>query len=247
MQKQLPAIVLSLLLPTGLAYGDVLGVTLSAEHWWTGVSGSAGDHQFSQPLGFDDDQGNAWMLAFEHPLPLLPNVAVRQQYLSYLGVSRLAGTLRLNNQPFSAGTDITQQLQLDYTDGVFYYEVLDNPLLQLDLGLAVRQVELDLAVQQPQAAARSLSSTLPMLYLHGTTYLWGTDSYLFLQGGYADFHDQRWSDIRVGVGYELFDVTAMSLAVKLGWQQQDIKLLDKDQLDADLQLDGVFVALEVDF
>ena len=64
---------------------DVIGLTAGAELWQGDLDGRAGNTAASQSLNFNDDHRKAFYVAFEHPLPLLPNVAVRQQWSKHDG------------------------------------------------------------------------------------------------------------------------------------------------------------------
>ncbi|RVU33194.1 TIGR04219 family outer membrane beta-barrel protein [Rheinheimera riviphila] len=245
------AVVLTLgcvvLLLNNNARADLLGLTLSGDYAKLSPSGQGGDHLFSQPLQFSDDGWQSWSVAFEHPLPLVPNVALRRQTARWSGTTLLQGNFRLDAQHFASQSHIQNALDLQSTDVSFYYEVLDNSLLALDLGVSAMQYDAELAVTEPVSRTRTASGFLPLLYSHLTINVWGTDTALFWQGQYTDYRDQQWAQTKVGLSYQMLDLTAMTLAIKFGWQQQSVALIDKDQLDIDMQMKGPFLALEADF
>lgn len=236
-----------LLLGNQHVQADLLGVTLSVDFAKLSATGRGGDHQWSQPLQFADDHWQNWSVAVEHPLPLVPNIMLRRQTASWSGQTQLVGNLQLDQQQFARQSSISNALDFKSTDISFYYEVLDNSLLALDLGATALVYDADLAVRAPASKGRSASGVLPLLYGNLTVYVWGTDTALFLQGNYTDYRQQLWSQTKVGIAYELLDLTALTLAVKMGWQQQSVTLTDKDQIDLDVQFKGPFLALEADF
>jgi len=229
------------------AQADMLGVTLYGDISQLQLRGQGGDHLLGQPLQSADDLWRSWSIAVEHPMPLLPNVALRHQTGNWIGQTQLAGNFQLDGQYFADQTKIDHRFDLTTTDVSFYYEVLDNSLFALDLGATALQYDLGLSVTQPDTSHRNASGFLPLLYSHLTVQLWGLDTSLFWQGFYTDYRDQRWSQTKIGLGYEFVDLTAVTLAVKVGWQHQSVKLINKDQLDADFLMKGAFLALEVDF
>jgi outer membrane protein len=226
---------------------DMLGVTLNADYSKLSLSGRGGDHQFSQPLQFSDDGWQSGSIAFEHPLPLLPNIALRRQAASWAGNTQLAGNLQLDEYLFASQSTIDNSLDLKSTDLSFYYEVLDNSLLALDLGVTAMVYDVELAVTEPASRMRTASGFLPLVYGNLTVQVWGTDTALFWQGHYTDYRDQQWAQTKVGMSYQVLDLTALTFAVKFGWQHQSVKLTDTDQLDLDFQMKGPFLALEADF
>lgn len=226
---------------------DLLGVTLNTDIAKLSATGSGGDHQRSQSLRFADDRWQNWSVALEHPLPLVPNLMLRRQTANWSGRTVLAGNLQLGEQLFVTQSNIGNHLDFKSTDVGFYYEVLDNSLLALDLGTTVMNYDAKLAVTTAAGRSRTASGVLPLLYGNLTVHMWGTDTSLFLQGNYTDYRQQFWSQSKVGIAHEILDLTALTVAVKFGWQQQSVKLTDKDQLDLDVQFKGPFLALEADF
>lgn len=226
---------------------DLLGVTFNADFAKLSLAGRGGDHQWSQPLQFSDNNWQNWSVAFEHPVPLVPNMMLRRQTASWNGTTQLEGNLQLATQLFARQSQVDNMLDLKSTDVSFYYEVLDNNLLALDIGMTAMDYDAQVAVFEPISTSRSASGLLPLLYNNLTVYVWGTDTALFWQGNYTDFRRQHWSQTKVGLSREFVDLKALTVALKIGWQQQSVKLTDKDQLDADFQIKGPFLALEADF
>ena len=136
---------------------DLLGVTFSGDVAQLEVSGRAGDNLASQSLQFSDDRWQSWSIAFEHPLPLVPNVLLRRQNGNWTGQTQLRGDLQLDGQIFTSQSTITNALDLQTTDLSFYYEVLDNSLLSLDLGVSVMRFETMMSATQVRNTQRPAS------------------------------------------------------------------------------------------
>ena len=196
---------------------------------------------------FADDGWRSWSAAFEHPLPLLPNIVLRRQVANWSGSTVLGADLQLDQYLYRRQTTISNAFDVQSTDLSFYYEVLDSSVLDLDLGVTAMVYDAELAITDPVIRRRTASGFLPLLYGHLTVQVWGTDTALFWQGHYSDYRDQQWQQAKVGIAYQLLDLTALSVAVKFGWQHQAVKLIDQDQLDMDFRMDGPFLALEADF
>ncbi len=230
------------------AYADVIGVTAGVELWQADPTLSLGDSGFSQPLTLSDKTANAFYVAFEHPMPLLPNIALRRQAIDLEGNGVLAGALQLGGQNFSQGTAVNSQIKLSYNDANLYYELLDNDLISLDLGVTARFSKANAVVASATLTANSeLSVPLPMLYWNANVGIPATSLSLFYTGNYINYSDNKFYDARLGLSYELLDATAVSLALKLGVQKFDFVALEQDGQDADFSADGAFLAVEVDF
>ncbi len=236
-----------LLLSQARVQADVLGLTVNADFAKLSLSGRGGDHQFSQPLKFSDDSWQSWSIAFEHPLPLLPNIAFRRQAGSWLGSTELGGNLQLADHSFARQSVISQTHDFKATDISLYYEVLENSLLALDVGISAMWFDAELAVTQSGRWPRTASGFLPLLYINLTTQVWGTDTSLFWQGQYTDYRQQQWSKTNLGMAYQFVDLKALSLVLKFGYQQQSLMFTNQDHLDMDFKMRGPFLALEADF
>jgi outer membrane protein len=227
---------------------DVLGVTAGAEMWQADPTITAGDTGFAQSLNAEDENATGFYLAFEHPIPVLPNLALRQHSVDFNGNTTLAAELRLDGVSFPKDTVLNNQLSLDYTDATLYYELLDNDLLSLDLGLSARFIKADAMVTAATSSATNeLSVPLPMLYWNANVGIPGTAATVFFTGNYVNYSDNSFYDARAGLAYDLIDAEVISLAVKLGVQKLDLDVQDQDDIDAKLAIDGAFLALEVDF
>lgn len=230
------------------ANADVTGVTAGVEMWQADPSITAGDTGYAQSLTAADENASAWYIAFEHPIPLLPNLALRRQSLDFSGSTTLAAELRLDGVVFPKNTVLDNQLKLAYTDASLYYELLDNDLVSLDLGLTARFVKGDAnASTANSSASTDFSVPLPMIYWNANLGIPATSASLFFTGNYVNYSDNAFYDARAGLAYEVIDATAMSLAVKLGVQKLDLDVQDQDDLDAKVAIDGAFLAVEIDF
>ncbi len=233
-----------LLFPYGAVQADIIGLTAGAEYWQGSAEGRAGNTGVSQGLNFADDSRRALYAAFEHPLPLLPNIAVRQQWSEHDGSTVLAGNSVLAGTTFLANSTIRNQLTVDYTDATLYYELLDNPVLSLDLGVTARWLRTETTWN---TTSRKVTTPVPMLHAKGHVNILGTQTSLFFDGNYGDYSDNTVYDARVGLAYQFVDLPAFNLFLKLGLQRLDLDLNNEDGMDLHSTQDGVFAAFELDF
>lgn len=227
---------------------DVAGVTAGVEMWQADPTLTLGDTGFAQALNAGDENATAFYIAFEHPIPVLPNLAVRRQSIDFSGTTTLTADLKLDGVTFPKNTVLNNELKMAYTDATLYYELLDNDLLSVDLGVTARFVKADaLASAASSSATNSLSVPLPMLYWNASFGVPGTAASLFFTGNYVNYSDNSFYDARAGLAYDLIDAEVVSLALKLGVQKLDLDAQDQDDIDAKVAVDGAFLALEVDF
>ena len=142
------------------AFADFIGVHGSISGWQSTFSGKiAGTKKLAErerygwgvpsfdERGFDEEQQLFGYIAFEHPVPLLPNVRLgfskiedSGTSLDYIDTRRLDRGIINGEQIYTVlAQNVYTELNIDALDLTLYYEVLDN-WVNLDLGLTVRQM-----------------------------------------------------------------------------------------------------------
>jgi hypothetical protein len=69
----------------GQAHADMLGARLGLDYWQARPLVTAGDPGLAGRFSLADTNELAWTARFEHPVPLLPNVAARHQQSTLSG------------------------------------------------------------------------------------------------------------------------------------------------------------------
>ncbi len=151
---------------------DVLGLSASLAYWKPDNSGhiqSGGDKiDVESDLGLGEKESVIFNAAFEHFIPLIPNVRVQ-----YFDMDQVAyGSV--DSVDFDGETfDGRVQTSLDLTnyDFTLYYQVLDN-WVNLDVGLTVKAFDGVLILREQDAdssgnyssSKTDIDNILPMLY-----------------------------------------------------------------------------------
>jgi outer membrane protein len=249
MKKSVVALVsvVSFLAPAVMA-DTVGGIYLGADLHFADSKGSFGQTGNQQSFSFDDKNQTSFYIKFEHPLPLLPNIKLQRNSLDSDGSTVLNRTFVFDSQIFAVGTTVAQKVDLSNIDATFYYEILDNDLVSLDLGVTAKYIDGDISVSnQGQNALQDLSAVIPMGYAYGSFGLLGTGTKLFAEVNYVSYDGSSLSDMQLGLAYELIDTLAVDLDLKAGIKKTKMELDDIDQVDADLSFNGAFISAELHF
>lgn len=224
------------------AAADVLGFRLGAYKWQADLEGTvrAGSERVSiqRDLGFDDDNFTVIYAAFEHPLPLLPNVAVARTDLDTSATARPGKAFDFDGQLFTPFDRINTNLDLSHTDVTLYYELLDN-WVSLDAGLTIRRFDEGVSLAATgRNASLDLDETLPMLYLAARVDLPFSGLYAGVEANAVRYSDNELFDYRAHLGY----VTHFGLGLELGLRSFDLTYDDGDD-EADVTIEGAYGSL----
>jgi len=235
----LAALTTPLVYSTTAQADTIFGIYAGAGSWETDYSGEAGDPALStDDLGMDKNNNSYFYVAIEHPVPVLPNIKLQQTNLTSRQTATITDTFSVGDVEF-ADTDVTTDFDLSHTDATLYYEILDN-WLNADVGLTVRKYSGYLkAKSETENEKVDLDATLPMLYAKFQFDLPFSGFSAGVEGNYVSYSDNTLADYSAKISY-MFD-SALDLGVELGYRQSTMTL-DEDDVTADIELSGPYVA-----
>jgi outer membrane protein len=230
----------SLVMASQVSADTVFGIYAGAGSWQSEYSGDVGQTSASlNDLGVDDNNNSFYYIAVEHPIPLIPNIKLQQNDISSRQTGTLSNDFNLNNQSFPAGTAVTTDFDLSYTDAVLYYEILDN-WLNLDVGVTVRKYSGELIAQSLNASdSVDVDVTLPLGYARFQFDLPLTGFSAGLEANLIRYQDNSISDYSAKISY-MFD-SALDLGVEVGYKTTSIQI-DEDDVNTDIRLKGPYAA-----
>ncbi|WP_025565350.1 TIGR04219 family outer membrane beta-barrel protein [Psychromonas sp. SP041] len=166
-------------------------------------------------LGNDSDRSNniSGYVAFEHFIPLVPNVKIKYNDLT--------------NHHFDEDNSST-------TNGILYYEILDNGLVEIDLGAVYTD-----------AQGYNESASIVQAYGAAKVHVPGVSMHAFAEviGGSVTSDDALSGEI--GLAYTFNpDSSLLNVAVRAGYRVQE---LDLDHTPNKQEIDGLFAGVEVHF
>lgn len=249
MKKIAVAIIAPTLMFAGTAQADtILGVYAGGQIWDTTNSGSFGSGSGSQEFAFTDEKQQSFYVALEHPIPLLPNIKVRENELVTQGAVTLNQDFTYNGQGYTANTTLDSTVDLSHTDFTLYYEIFDNDLLSIDLGVTAKKVDGLLAVRDAQTE-NSLQSDgwIPTGYAQVRVGIPATDLTIYGLANAISVDDSSIRDMEAGIEYRLVENLAIDLNLQLGYRDITIELDDLDDIYSDLQFKGPYLGLEIHF
>ncbi len=243
----------SLLAVSGMATADVLGVYAGVQRWDYDVDGSINSGisniDVNNDLGLGSDDNITKYVAFEHPVPFLPNVAIYQTDLRGVSNGTAGQTFDFNGITVNPNDSTQLVYNLDHDEYILYYEILDN-WVNLDLGVSAKKfdggvtVGARLGTNNGANSFVDISGTVPMLYGKAQFELPLSELSAGAQISLGQFQDDTLSDTKLYIAYGGEDT---SFGLELGYRIFELEFDDFDALSSDLTIDGFYAGLRFHF
>jgi outer membrane protein len=229
----------------------LLGAYVGAQAWNMGVDGGFSNQESSlTDFSFDDKTNSSFYVALEHPIPLIPNIKVSRTALDSSGVTTLTAEFEFDGTLYSENTNLNTVFDMTATDFILYYEILDNDLLTIDLGINGKYLDGIISVAEVSGnrmAAQDFSGVIPMGYAKVQVGLPFTGLGLHAEGSFLAIEDSTVSDFQAAITYSFVESMALDMTLQAGYRSLTVELDDLDDLYSNLEFTGVFVGLEFDF
>ncbi|MBW8182647.1 TIGR04219 family outer membrane beta-barrel protein [Shewanella nanhaiensis] len=233
---------------TSAQASTLVGFKVGGDYWQADTSGTfAESGQPQQDFDYSSSsQGSIWV-AVEHPIPLVPNVKIRENRLDDNGSATVDG-FEFGGTTFDGA--VSTSTNLSNTDFVLYYELLDNDLVALDLGAAYKKMHGSLRVNHTEtqgrvSAEKDLDSGIVMAYADAQVGVPGLGLYGFAEV-MLGVDETSVYDYSVGLGWQ-FDGVALDTKVRLGYRDFSFDVNDFDGVSTNSQFKGYFAGVELVF
>lgn len=239
------ALTASLWLAIGTAEAEFIGLNISGNHLTPGLQNGYSNSEFNSfdlvdDLEVEDASQSSMVLILEHPIKVLPNIRYRGYELDSSSRQTLDSDIRLNGQTFSSGNEVTSTYDLSQNDIVLYYQIPGNRL-NLNLGVDLKSFDGEVSLYGDSSTSVEVDETIPLIYLSARYDLSNSGFYVGadINANFIDLGLSRSSaqDSTIMLGYD----SGSGLGVEGGFKSFSLELDDIDNLDSDLEYDGVFL------
>ncbi|MGJ8691604.1 MAG: TIGR04219 family outer membrane beta-barrel protein [Thalassotalea sp.] len=248
MKKTIIAAGLTALMATSAQADTLLGLYVGGSIWNAEASGSFGQQGSSEStFNLEDEKNSNFYAALEHPIPLIPNLKLSSTDLTTKG----NGTVDFSFGGADFNGDVNTDIDLSYVDYTLYYEIFDNDLLSIDVGITGRNFDGEIMVSDSSDPSNNgsldVSGVVPMVYLSTVVGLPFTGFNVFAEGNLLSFDDHTLYDYQAGISYEVLDNIAVDFNINLGYRATKLELSDLDDLNTNLDFKGLFLGAELHF
>jgi outer membrane protein len=187
----------------------------------------------------DNDVVASYYLAFEHPIPFLPNAKVR-----YIDFDQTDET------PLT-GININSKSKVELLDVIGYYEVLDN-VVSVDVGAGAKRVNTnyDAVVSNGNAFSKvtnDYEETIPALYASVGGKLPFTGFSAKAEAFVGKGSDASFNDYNAEIKYNFIENFAIDLGAKVGLRAMKVSIDDDTGSENEIKVIGPYLGLEAHF
>ena len=235
----------ALILLPSTSSADFVGIFAGGGVWNSDFSGDVvTDVDVEDELGISSDSANYLYVAFEHPVPLIPNIRIARTSVQDSGMGTISADFVFEGTTFPVNENVTADLDLTYTDFTLYYEIWDTGF-DFDLGLTARKFSGEMQINQVK---EGIDEYLPMVYVVGRVGLPFSGLFLGADVNAISYSGSTLADYSVKIGWETSSFIFPEFGVEAGYRKFS---LDVDENDAGVAVDvgvgGVFVNLVAHF
>ncbi len=247
LKSKLSLLTLAICLQAPVSVADTIGVYAGAGRWNLDYSGTISQGVDSidlvADLGLNEESQNTYYVAFEHPIPGLPNLKVQRQDANQVSTSTLTRTFSYGGSTFSLNDTINTNLDLGHTDLIFYYEILDN-WVSLDLGINVKYFDGNINLStSTDSVSDQLDDYVPMLYGRAKFEIPATNFALDFEASVLTTGSDSLTDLKAAVAYE----TDIGLGAELGFKRINLEVNDLSNIAANVTFEGYYFDVSFHF
>lgn len=211
------------------SHADVIGAKADLSYW--NFNGYSQNSSVKHDL---DRQGTAQLsVAFEHPVPLLPNAKIK--YVNLDSNSE-------QSTPLNAS-----EIELKNIDYILYYELLDT-VVHADVGAGLSN--LDGTVKHLNSGAfteYNLDEYAPLLYATAGVKLPFTGLSAKAEAVYSHGSDSKKTDVQAELQYDFIDNLLVDVGAKIGYRMMQVDFEQDQRPDLQLEFKGPYIGLDVHF
>lgn len=249
MKKLLATAAVAAVLPQAASALPLVDIYAGGYYWDQTVSGDVvnGAADLEDDLNLDAGGQNVFYAAFEHPVPVIPNIKIKQTSMSADGSGSVSQQFDFNGEQVTASEALQSELDLSHTDYTLYWS-LPLPIVTFDFGLTARQFDGSMEVQGTLTnAAADFDFVVPMGYVKAGIDIPMTGVSLGGDINTISYGDTSVVDMDLNVTYVLPLIPLLDVGITAGYRTFDLTLDEADfgDLSAEMQIDGPYLGLSL--
>lgn len=249
MKKILTAAALAATLPQAASALPLVDLYAGSYYWDQTVSGDVvnGSADLEDDLNLDAGGQNVSYVAFEHFVPVIPNVKIKSTSMSSDGSGSVSAPFDIAGSTVTASETVKSELDLSHTDYTFYWS-LPLPIVTFDFGLTARQFDGSMTVVGSSTnASADFDFVVPMGYLNAGVDIPLTGLSLAANINTIAYGDTSITDFDANMTYVLPMIPLLDVGISAGYRSFDLELDEADfgDLSAKTTVAGPYLGLSL--
>ena len=251
MKKILSAAVLAATLPQAASALPLVDFYAGGYYWDQTITGdlSNGQADLEDDLNLDAGGQNVLYVAFEHPIPVVPNIKIKSTDMSSDGTGT---NVNLTVGGNTVSGTVESELDLTHVDYTMYWS-LPIPVVTIDFGLTLRQFDgsVTALATVPDAGSsdvyEDLDFIVPMGYLKAGVDIPLTGLSLGGDINVISIGDTGITDYDLNMTYVLPLIPLLDVGITAGYRSFDLELDEDDfgDLSAEATISGPYLGLSL--
>lgn len=233
-----------LLLAIGTADAEFIGLNLRAssanQPFANNIYSGTSSIDLVDDLDVDRAPQPSMVLILEHPIAVLPNIRYQGYNLDSTDSSYTDPGVKFNGGALGAGNESATSFDLNHDDIVLYYQLLNN-WIDLDMGVDLKRFDGRISSGGLTPDNIDIDETIPLLHLSARVSLPVHGLYVGadINANVVDLgiSESSAQDSTIKLGYE----SRSGLGIEGGFKSFSLQLNDTNNLNTDLEYDGLFL------
>ncbi|MFT6154733.1 MAG: outer membrane protein [Bermanella sp.] len=250
MKKILTAAAFAAVLPQAASALPLVDFYAGTYYWDQAVSGDVANNSadLKDDLNLDAGGQNVFYLAFEHPIPVIPNIKIKQTSMDSDGTGSVSQDFDFNGSTVTANEGVTSVLDLSHTDFTLYWS-LPLPIVTFDFGLTARQFDGGMTVigDTTVNAEAEFDFVVPMGYLKAGIDIPMTGVSIGADLNTISYGDTSVTDFDANITYVLPIIPLLDVGISAGYRSFDLDLDEEDfgDLSTKVTVAGPYLGLSL--
>ena len=255
MKKILTTAALAAVLPQAASALPLVDIYAGSYYWDQTVSGDVvnGKADLEDDLKLDAGGQSVFYAAFEHPIPVIPNVKVKQTSMEADGAGAVDSGFDFDSAvvPVSSDVAVKSVMDLSHTDFTLYWS-LPLPIVTFDFGLTARQFDGSVSVVDTVNGTTvneqaDFDFVVPMGYVKAGIDIPLTGVSLGGDINTISYGDTSIVDLDLNVTYVLPLIPLLDVGITAGYRTFDLTLDEADfgDLSAETKIAGPYLGLSL--
>lgn len=255
MKKFLTVAALAATLPQAASALPLVDLYAGSYYWDQTVSGDVvnGKADLEDDLNLDAGGQGVVYVAFEHPIPVIPNVKIKQTSMDSSGTGTVDSGFNFDRTTAAAVGDVAVKsvLDLSHTDYTFYWS-LPLPIVTFDFGLTARQFDgsmsvIDTVNGTTVSEQADFDFVVPMGYLNAGIDIPLTGLSLAANLNTISYGDTSMTDFDANMTYVLPLIPLLDVGISAGYRSFDLELDEADfgDLSASTTVAGPYLGISL--